>query len=138
MFTNPPPLVISTLVVPGISVHSQVLCAMKILHVKPAHSVARPVYNYSKAQLDKITEDLDGYYDVFCKEAEYKDTDQLRTCLKNKILELRHHFIPVGVLNEKQSRSKPLFFKNVAQSYTQKVDFIIIFSKCHQGITGRC
>lgn len=111
MFPNQPQLVISTVVVPRISDHSVVLCEMEITHVKPAHSVARPVYNYWKAQVDKINEGLDGHYDVFATEAEYKNTDELWTCLKNKMLELRQHFIPCRVLNERQSRSKPWFSK---------------------------
>lgn len=73
--------------------------------------MARPVYNYWKAQVDKINEGLDGHYDVFATEAEYKNTDELWTCLKNKMLELRQHFIPCRVLNERQSRSKPWFSK---------------------------
>ncbi|CAN7944691.1 unnamed protein product [Ixodes pacificus] len=119
LLTNQPHLVRSTLVVPGISDHSAVTCHMNVEHVKTSRGVARRVYNFEKADVNRINEGLNAYYTVFETEAEYKGASELWLLLKDKICELRQRFVPSRILTTREGRSKP-WFSRALRSLAQK------------------
>lgn len=119
LLTNQPHLVRSTMVVPGISDHSGVICQMNVEHVKTSRGVARRVYNFEKADVNRINEGLNAYYTVFETEAEYKGASELWLSLKDKICELRQRFVPSRILTTREGRSKP-WFSRALRSLTRK------------------
>lgn len=111
ILTNQPELADTTLVMPGLSDHSGVLCEMSIQQVKTTTAVRRQIYKYDKANAAAISEALDAYFAVFETEAECKGVNEVWLLLKDKLFELREQFVPSWVQTPRRNRSKPWFSK---------------------------